>query len=103
MVKVICENAVRRAASVRIGLLVADEHVERFFLLRDGEDTLLNFVDCPSLILVELPLRDVGVSDGGFVIVVIEYGRELCAVDRRDAPVRRGVLDVLNAVPAEDE
>ena len=35
----------RRAPSARIGFLVADKDVKRLFLLRDGEDALLNLVD----------------------------------------------------------
>ena len=63
----------------------------------------MNFVDRPRLILVELPLRDIRITNRGFIIIIVEHGGKLRAVDRRDAPVRRGVLDVLNAVPAEDE
>ena len=103
VVEVVGKNAVRRAASTRVRLLVADEHVKRLFLLRDGEDALLNFVDRAGFFLVELALREIGILDGGLVVVVIEYGGELRAVDRRDAFVRRRVLDVLDAVPAENE
>ena len=45
MIEVVCKDAVLRAPTVRIGLLVADEYVEGFFLLGYGEDALLDLVD----------------------------------------------------------
>ena len=65
--------AVCAPAPVRIGLLIAYEYVKRLFLLRDGKDTFLNFVDGSRLCLIYFALIAVGILQGRFVVIIIKY------------------------------
>ena len=81
-----------------ICFLIADKDVKGLFLLRNGEDTLLNIIDGLCFLFVKLALITVCVLNGGFVVIVVEDRRKLGAVDRRHALVRRRILHVFDAV-----
>ena len=103
VVKVVGKDAVGRAAAVLVGLLVADEHVEGLLPGRDLQNALLNLVDGVRLLLVEHALGGVGAAQRGLVVLVGKDRGILRTVDRGQALVRRGVLDILDAVAAQDE
>ena len=52
MIQIVCQNTVGSTATIVVGFLVADKHIKRLFLLRNGKNTLLNFVNCFGFFLV---------------------------------------------------
>ena len=103
VVQLVCKHAVLRPAAAAVRLLVADEDVEGFFLLRDRKNALLNFVDRFRLCLINALLVAVGVAQRGLIVLVCEDRGELRTVHRRHALMRGRVFDILNAVAAEDK
>ena len=63
----------------------------------------MNFIDSLGFGLVDRPLSGVGVLDGGLVVLVVENGRVLGAVHRRDALVGGGILHILDTVAAQHQ
>ena len=92
-----------RALAVFIRLLVADEHVIRLLVRGNREDALLNLRNLRALRLVQAAaLRIRRVLHRREVVRIRKDRRHLHPVARRHAPSRRRVLDVLDAVAADD-
>ena len=72
MIQIVCQNAVGSTATIVVGFLVADKHVKRLFLLRNGKNTLLNFVNCFGFFLVKRFLIAVCILQGRFIIIIIK-------------------------------
>ena len=96
-------DGITGAPAVGACFLVTDEDVERLLVLRNSENSFLNFVDSSRLLLVNGSLVSVGVLERRLVILVHENRRKLRTVDGRHTLVCGGVFDVLDTVAAEHE
>ena len=103
MIKVVCKHAILRSSAAVIGLFVANEHIERLFLLRNCKDALLNLVYRFGLFLIDFTLSGIGIVQGGFVVIIIENRCELSTVHGRNALMTLRVFHILDTVTAEDE
>ena len=103
VVQVVGQHAVRRPTAVVVRLLVADEHVEGFFLAGYFQNPFLNVVDSFGLRFIDRPLGAVRVGNGLLVVLVRKNRSELGAVDRRHTLMSGRILHVFDAVPAEHQ
>ena len=94
------QNRIGCPPAVVVSFLIADKDVERLFLLRYRENPFLNFIDRPGFLFIDFFLEAVGILQCIFIIRIIKDRCELCAVDRRNTPVRGWILHILDAVPA---
>ena len=86
-----------------VRLLVANENIERIFLLRDGEDVLLDRGDLLGFGLVLLTSYHVGFGQGILVIDVLHDRLEGGPMHGRLLFLRGRVIDVLDAIPTEND
>ena len=97
VVDVLRDGGVLRARAAVGRLLVADEHVERLLLGRDGENVPLDFCDALCLSLIDVALCAARLVQRGEVVDVGQDGVVLHAMAGRNSLMRRGVLHILNA------
>ena len=101
VIQVIGQHAVLRPSAAGIRLLVADKHIEGLFLLRNSQNTLLDFIDGFGLGLIDIPLGGIGIVQGRLVVIIIKDRGKLRPVHRRHAFVGGRILHIFNTVTAE--
>ena len=95
--------AVARPLTVLVRLLVADEHVIRFFVGRNRQNSLLDFRNpCCFLLIDAATLFVRRVLHRREIILVRQNRRHLHAMARRDSLMRCRIFNVLNAESADD-
>ena len=103
VVNILRQRGILRAFAALIGFLVADEHVERRFLLRDRQNVLLQRRDALRFLFVQAPRHAVGVLQRSLIVHVVQNAVKARAVARRDTLAGSRILHVLDAVPAEQQ
>ena len=103
VIEVVSQNRVGSSSAVAVRFFVTNEDVKRLFLLRNGEDALLNLVDRFGFFLINRLLITVSILQGRLIVVIVKDRGKLGAVDRRHTLVCRRILDVFDAVAAEHQ
>ena len=103
VINILRQRGILCAPAVLVGFLVADEHVERRFLLRDRQNVLLQRRNALRLLFVQTPRHAVGVLQRGLIVHVVQNAVKARAVTGRDALAGGRVLHILDAIPAEQQ
>ena len=103
MVQVVCQNAVGRTAAVGVGFLIANKNVEGLFLLGNGQNPLLNFIDLRRFLFIDRLLENIGTGQGRLIVIIVVNGGILRTVYGRNTLTRCGILHIFNAVAAEHQ
>ena len=93
----LCKQGVARALAVLICFLIADEHIERLFILRNGKDTALHLCDFFRVLAVAFAGGRVCVFQRSQIVHVLKKAVEAGAVAGGQPFMRGGVLHVLDA------
>ena len=101
VVKVVCQHAVGRSCAATVGFLIADKYIKGLLLLRNCKNTLLYFIYCLGLGLVNFLLGGIGAAQSGFVVIIVKYGGKLRPVHRGNALAGGRVLHIFNTVAAK--
>ena len=95
--------AVTGALTLLVCLLVADEHIVGFLVGRNSEDALLDLGNLCGLLLVQVTGGGVGgILHRGQIVRICEDACHLHSMTSGDSLFRGRVLDILDAVAADD-
>ena len=101
VVDLLRHQAVARALAVLAGLLVAEEDVERLFILRRGKNAALHLGDFGCVLLILAAGDAVGMLDRSQIVHILQKAVEARAVARRQPLIRCRVLHIFNTEPAQ--
>ena len=102
IIKLCGKYTILSSSSVVICFFIANEHVKRLFLMRNSKEAFLNFVDSIGFRFVYLSLIFVGIHDSGLIILIVKYGRKLCAVNSRKMLMGCRIFYVFNSITAKN-
>ena len=101
VIDILCQNAVKRAASVFVGFLVADKDVVRLLFAGDLDNPLAQLLDLLRLVAVDLTRHSVGVFARLIKVVILHHAVKRRAMAGRDFFARLGVIHILDAIFAQ--
>ena len=103
VVNILRQRGILCPFAVLVRFFVADEHVERRFLLRDRQDVFLQAGDALRFFFVQAPRHAVGIFECGLIVHIVQNAVKARAVTGRDALAGGRILHILDAVPAEQQ
>ena len=101
VIDILRQNAVKRAASVFVGFLVADKNVVGLLFAGDLDNPLAQLLDLLRLVAVNLTRHSVGVFARLIEVVILHHAVKRRAMAGRDFFARLGVIHILDAIFAQ--
>ena len=101
VVDLLRHQTIARALSVLVGLLVAEEDIERLLILRRGKNAALHLGDFCRVFLVLAAGNAVGMLDCSQIVHILQKAVEARTVARRQPFIRRRVLHIFDTEPAQ--
>ena len=101
VIDILCQNAVKRAASVFVGFLVADKNVVGLLFAGDLDNPLAQLLDLLRLVAVNLARHSVGVFARLIEVVILHHAVKRRAMAGRDFFARRRIIHILDAIFAQ--
>ena len=103
MVEIVRQERFLGAFAILVSFLVANEDIERFFLVCNFKYSLLNSVNCQSFFFIKLLLLGASLRDCRFVVFIRQNGCILHSVYCGNARFCACVLDVFDSVLTKHE
>ena len=101
VIDILCQNAVKRAASVFVGFLVADKNVVGLLFAGDLDNPLAQLLDLLRLVAVNLACHGVGVFARLIEVVILHHAVKRRAMAGWDFFARRRIIHILDAIFAQ--